>query len=1106
MTAVISALGSRVSAFSLMIAMALGSLPLREARGDILVDLNDSAGQSEVVVAPGNYTQTVNLIDSNGFAVEINSDNGTNGTFRINAGVTLGATTFSTVVLRPGARITAFDVQGNLISTQFNALNAASTSIIDAFSNSGTIQSQRTGFATLFLPGRVTTFANNGLIEHTAGATALIIDNVGNLVNDTSGTIVSADAMAIRLGFSNPATIDSFFNSGLISGGTTAVELGRQAGSTAGIVNSGTITGVVDGLLVLNGSELSVFDNTGGVLESTGAAGAALHLREDQDIAITNAGILRSTSTGHGLLLDTEGQTRDFTNDGTISSALGTAIAAQTAMTGDSNGFVNSGTIIGGGGTAIEAQDTFRLTNSGAITGHITHSIAGSLAFTHTDGSIAGDITSVADAAHSLELSGGTIVGDIALDGATANAFVLNGTTITGNVDLGDGGAHSVSLDEGRISGSLDIGSGTTALSIDVAGGDAVTIGTLATNGTTTTNISGAGDVTITNFMANGSTEQAAGRLTSTTLSVGASGSFTQSGSGVLDVPVVSLGDAAVLNLNGTTARITGAITGAANSNVFVNGIFASEDRIDVGRFEIGGDGVFNMAHSVTTQSGFSNLGALVIGAGDTVTVSADYTQGANALLRISATDDTSVGRLVVTGTASLPSNAGIDVNVADANFNFQGNRIENVISAGTLVSDGTFIVTDNSNLFDFQAIASGNTVDLCLAATGRDCRSPAGAGGVLAAVVANHNWPGVGAAEVFDDLIDSFVTDGTTGNDGMDDVIGSLGALASQRDVSDAVSQTLPLLTASAVIPIKNALSSTRQTVQSRLTDSGGLSSNDRILAGEHIWTTAFGTGQNHDDRRNVSGFDGHSLGQAIGADGDVDADTRLGLAFAYSNTDIDSDSGLHSAEIDTYQLLGYGQYAFGDATEANAQIGVALSETDGRRTIAFVDDTPVARSNYSSFSFHVGGSMEHRVELSNAIEVSPSLRVDYTRLYNDSYTETGAGALNIDASSNHLSALELGVGCKLHYQINDMASLIFGFDLAYDALNEQAEVTGRFLGGGDTFVTRGIDPSPWIGRLGLGLPIALDDKAQIAIRYDVEGRNDYHSQMASMQFSWKL
>ncbi len=1078
-----------------------------EGKADILIDSNNSAGQAQTVTAPGDHVQTIDLIDGSGFAVQINSDNGTNGTFRINPGVAVTDTSSTAVWLRPGAVLSYFDVQGTLISTQYNAININSIAAVETLSNSGTIQAQRTGAATLYAPGYITTFNNTGVIEHTAGSTALVTDNVTALTNGASGSIISAGGMGIRFGYASPGTIGLFTNNGLVSGGTVAIELGNQAGSTAGITNRGTITGGQDGLLILNGSELSSFDNTGGVIESTGADGAGLRLREDQDIAITNGGLIRNTSTGYGLRLDTEGQTRDFTNNGTISSTAGTAIFAEAAMTGHDHGLVNIGIIFGGGGIAVDARDTFRLANNGSITGSISHSVAGALTIIQTSGSITGNITSTVDAAHSIEFAGGTVSGNIMLDGTTANTFALSGADITGDVDLGDGAAHAVTLSSGAIRGTLDIGSETTELLIDVAGGDTVTVGALATNGTTTTTINGPGDVEVATFTVNGTANQSAGILRATDLTVGNGGSFTQSGTSILDASNVGLDGSAILNLNGTGARVTGPIEGGVDSRVFVNGTFTSEDTINVGHFEIADGGVFNMAHDVTVTSPttFANFGRLTVDAGNTVTITGNYTQAPNAVFQTDVANDTSFGKLVVTGTADLPSNARIDVNVADANFNFTVDEMQDIISAGTLTSDGTFIVTDNSNLFDFEALVSGDTVDLCLAAAGGSCTAGASVG-VYEAVVAMGNWPGVGAAVVFDDLIDTFVTAGTSGNGDMDDVIGALGALGTQQEVSNAVSQTLPLLSASAAIPIENTLSTTRRIVQSRLDDGGWRPLADGALAHKYIWANGFHTRTDQGDRNAVTGFDGASTGLVIGADGNIDVATSLGIAFAYSDTNVDSNTDLNSADIETYQVIGYGRYALNASTNVNFQVGVGFSETDGQRTISFVDGVPVARSNYGSTNFHLGGGIGRTIELGDALQLGTSMRIDYLHLNSEQYTETGAGALSLDISANQLDVLELGLSGKMRYDFNEAVSLIASLGVAYDAFNEQPALTGSFVGGGDAFVTRGINPSPWIGRVGFDVPIALSDDAHIAMHYDLEARQGYTNQTAFMKFQWKL
>ncbi len=1100
------------AAWPLVLATVFVFIPFGRARADIIIDGNNSAGQQQTVTAPGDHIQTFNLIDGSGFSIDINATNGANGLFRINSGVTVRNTGFfSTMVVRANTTLSAFDVRGGLISDNINGVNTNLTSRITTFTitNSGTIEARGGCCSALFLNGTVETLTNSGTIRQTGGAAAMVIGDATTVTNAAGGTISSAGSFGVRTGFNIGRTVGSFINNGTISGGSTAFEVGRVVGTVVGtgvvgLTNGGTITGAVDGLLVNNGSELSAFDNTGGVIESTGAGGAALHLREDQDIAITNAGILRNTVSGNGLLLDTEGQTQDFTNSGTISSTSGIAISAQSAMTGATDGFVNSGTITGGGGTAIDARDAFTLTNSGTVTGAISHATTGALTVSQSGGSIAGNITSTANAAHDLAFNGGTVTGNVTLNGVTANTFLLDGATVTGNVDLGDGGAHAVSLRNGRISGTLDIGTGTTALSLGAAGGDTITVGTLATNAATTTTIAGAGTVDVTGFTANGVTNQSAGTLTGSTLTVGTGGRFTLSGTGVLAVPVINLNGTARLDLNGTAARVTGAVTGGVNSEVFVNGTFTSENSINVGHFEIGSGGVFNMAHDVTATSPttFTNLGTLVIAAGDTRTVTGNYSQGANGVLQTNVATDTAFGKLVVTGTATLPGNARIDVNVAGGNYNFSDDELRGIISAGTLVSDETFIVTDDSILFDFQALVSGNSVNLCLVPAGGTCGDGSSTV-VLDAVVANQNWPAVGAAGALDNIIGDFAANGTSGNGDMDDVINRLAAFGSQKALSDAAAETLPLLTASAAIPIRNTLSGTRRIVRSRLTEGGVPRAGDRALADRHFWVHGLDTRHEYDDHKGVSGFDGDSVGLVIGADADIDERTSLGLAFAHSSTDVHGNTNRDKADIHTYQLIGYGRRAVDEATEASVQVGLGLSQTDGTRTITFTGDDRAANSDYDTYSFHLGGGIGRTIDLNAATRFSPAIRVDYTRLRSEGYTETGAGALNLAAKSSHLSALELGVGGTLRFRVDDSSALVADVGVAYDALNERAKVTSSFVGGGGHFVTRGIDPSPWIGHVGLGMPITLDDRTRLVFRYDVEARENFNDQRASVRFS---
>ncbi len=138
--------------------------------------------------------------------------------------------------------------------------------------------------------------------------------------------------------------------------------------------------------------------------------------------------------------------------------------------------------------------------------------------------------------------------------------------------------------------------------------------------------------------------------------------------------------------------------------------------------------------------------GTLSIAAGDTLILGGNYTQTADGVFKVDVTDDTTYGKLVVDGTATLPSNARIDVDVSNPGFGFitaVNNGMAGIISATILDSDGTFTVTENSTLFNFGAQKVDNQVNLTLSAAAGEGESSNGLTEKI--VVAQSNTPALG-------------------------------------------------------------------------------------------------------------------------------------------------------------------------------------------------------------------------------------------------------------------------------------------------------------------------------------------------------------------------
>lgn len=321
----------------------------------------------------------------------------------------------------------------------------------------------------------------------------------------------------------------------------------------------------------------------------------------------------------------------------------------------------------------------------------------------------------------------------------------------------------------------------------------------------------------------------------------------------------------------------------------------------------------------------------------------------------------------------------------------------------------------------------------------------------------------------------------------------------------SDAASQSLPLVLGATTSAISNSLSMINNVIQARQDSTSGLSSGDVTLGGEHFWIKSFGSWASQDARNGVSGFDADSKGIALGLDAAVSENTRLGLAFAYAKTDVDGDSRIapQSAQIDTYQLIGYGTYSLSADTRLNVQVDVGQNRTEGRRQINFTGDT--AKADYDGYNVHLGLGIDHSLRLTEQLTFVPSARVDYTWITEDGYREKGAGLLNLEVDDRDTEALVFSLDGKLDYRLTNATVLSANLGAGYDAINESASMTSTYAGApGAAFRTDGLDLEPWLARAGLGLSHTLNNGTEVSLRYDAEARSGFINQGAQVKARW--
>lgn len=975
----------------------------------------------------------------------------------------------------------------------------------------------------------VCTRPDNFITGSSAGHDTCTLNNSNGSVRVT-GTIYNQNGSAITA----PSGFYQITNdAGVITGSQTAIELnGAMRGNQLENGAASLIQGGNYGIELKNGYTLTVLSNAGEITANH-ADGAALLIDGATLRSLVNAptGTLLNTAGGNAIRLQNNARIgHQLYNMGTIGSASTLSAALYGGNSLIEGSLTNEGTLRNSESATQAALVLSRfsigetLYNSGVIEG-------GQGAIHLNEATIGGDIINTGSL---LGLGNGHLAA-LSLTGRSQARDILNQGVIRSNaygIEVSDGSTVRKITNSGTLQSAYGLVVDRSQVEeIDNQQGGVIKgeeVGLQVIDNSTITHLNNSGRIEGSDQQPSAGIHiQDGARLTA----------FTNSG--IVKGSVLALFDTG-LATHFDHLYIKGDNTAAFQGDVFAqsaelvvesNATFSSSNAFSVKSFTVEQGATLNMgagtstsaqilpglmADGITVSQGFHNAGTVALAAGTTATLHGDYQQLASGTLQIGVANDTRYGKLAVDGTATLPSNAKIDVNVTTSNYSFSTQRLQNVLSAGELSSDGTFAVTDNSTLFDFGAIKEGNNVSLTLAAAGvpekpgkpdtptpeqpqkptPEKPEPAAPGLVEEIVTDLGNSPAVGAAQVLDQVIRSSPSG---------ELASHFVGLTSEQQVSDAVTATLPTAASNTSSATSSTLAGINRVIQARQAGNSGLSSGDAPQTEDNLWLKAFGSQAEQDQRSGISGYDADTQGLAIGADAAISETTRLGMAFAYARTNLDNDSRVapQSAKIDTFLLIGYGSYALAEDTELNFQLDVGQNRSKGKRHMPFANLT--ATSDYDSYSAHAGVGIGHSLRLSEQLTFVPSARVDYTWIESEDYQEKGAEALNLNVQGSDSEELLFSVDGKLDYAFSEATVLSANLGAGYDVINEQSSITSLYAGApGAAFKTPGMEMEPWLARMGLGLTHTLDNGTEVSLRYDAEARSGFTNQGASLKARW--
>jgi len=419
------------------------------------------------------------------------------------------------------------------------------------------------------------------------------------------------------------------------------------------------------------------------------------------------------------------------------------------------------------------------------------------------------------------------------------------------------------------------------------------------------------------------------------------------------------------------------------------------------------------------------------------------------------------------------------------------------IMEAGNdiIVNDTDLInVKDTSVAYNFEVDEVGDTLQLNVTDTGME--------NIASAVASQNLKSGKGLAESLDLALNNFEDLPSK----IQDVIYKLGESTNASQVKRTVETLLPTSTGNSNLYSHDIISQMNQVVGLRQSYNKGVATGDQFYGDNSVWFKPFGSFANQSDNKGVSGYDAKSYGAMFGADTKAGALGSLGASFGFANTNLDPDNVTSKVRLKTYQASIYGTKNLMEQTDLSWHVGGGKQDNSSSRT---TDDFGRANANYNSNFITAGAELSYAANISDNQKFIPSIRMNYSRVSDDGYTESGLGALNLVVNKLTTERLVLGVDGKYVYKPTSDTNLSANLGVGYDALQDNESLRARFQGGPGynccgaqpvvSFNVATMDPSPWIVKAGLGASYNVTNSVDLNARYDLNVKDSYFDQMAS-------
>lgn len=283
---------------------------------------------------------------------------------------------------------------------------------------------------------------------------------------------------------------------------------------------------------------------------------------------------------------------------------------------------------------------------------------------------------------------------------------------------------------------------------------------------------------------------------------------------------------------------------------------------------------------------------------------------------------------------------------------------------------------------------------------------------------------------------------------------------------------------------------------IGSRLGSSQGMASGDGT-SGTGLWVQGMVGTTDMDDTSTARGYSADTTGFALGLEAKPSEATKVGMGFAYTNTDVDG--FLRSTDVDSYTAFLYGEYKPSNWF-VNGILSYAWANYDEQKSV--LGQNIGAKYDADTLGLQVMGGLDLDA---SGFTMTPEVGLRYYHIGTDAYTD-GMGTAVSDSDEDVLTGV---IGARLGKTFEVSPSMSFEpqvrLAMTYDIVDadNSSFVT---LANGSSYSVEGETLDRFGIEAGVGVKAEMGDNFELSLSYEGAWRGDYQNHAGILNAKYKF